>query len=91
MKQKDILLLLIPMFIIVMVWIAFSIYHNSASSTISQTLNVTIKSIKPDFDTQTIEALKKREQITPLFGSKAQETPTPTPPPSTPEQGGNPQ
>ena len=67
MKQKDILLLLIPLFIVNVIWIIFSIYHNSATSTISQSLDLNIKPISPDFDTQTIESLKTREQITPLF------------------------
>ena len=67
MKQKDILLLLLPLFLIIMIWIIFSIYHNSATSTISETLDLNIKPISPDFDTQTVESLKKREQITPLF------------------------
>ena len=77
MKQKDILLLLIPLFIVNVIWIIFSIYHNSATSTISQSLDLNIKPISPDFDTQTIESLKTREQITPLFESQKETIPTP--------------
>ena len=78
MKQKDILIILVLLFVFVVVWIGGSIYHNIASSTISETTNRDISPITPTFDVKTINKLKKRQAISPSFelGNI-----TPTPPP----------
>ena len=57
------------MFVMVMIWIGFNIYHAWATSTISADLALQIVPIKPNFDTNTIHALKKRSSIAPLFES----------------------
>ncbi len=67
MKQKDIIWILALTSIIVIAWIAFSIYHNLATSTISQVQSVDIRPINPEFDTQTIDALKKRDMVSPIY------------------------
>ncbi len=67
MKQKDILLLLIPFSLLVVLYIIFSIYHNVVTSTIPEVLNIQIIPISPDFDQKTIMDIKKREKVTPLF------------------------
>lgn len=67
MKQKDIILLVVPMFILVVAWIVFSIYHNSVTSTIPEALNVQITPIEGKFDKETINNIKKRERILPSF------------------------
>lgn len=67
MKRNDILLLLIPSFLIVVFWVVFNIYHNFVTSTIPEDLNVQITPISPDFDTSVIENLKKRKMIEPLY------------------------
>lgn len=67
MKKKDILIILISVFIFVIFWIGFNIYHNSAKSTISESINLQIAPISPNFDTKTIENLKKRQNITPIY------------------------
>lgn len=63
MKQKDILLLSIPLFLMVLFGIGFNIYHNSVSSTIPANVNASLKPIQPTFDLKTIEDLKKRRKI----------------------------
>jgi len=78
MKQKDVLFLLIPVTLLVISWIVFNIYHNSVTSTISDTLNTNIAPITPNFDTKTISNLKERERVAPLFQIQKAETPTPT-------------
>lgn len=78
MKQKDILFLLIPVALLVIAWIVFNIYHNSATSTISGTLKTNILPISPNFDTKTISNLREREKIVPVFQLQKAETPTPT-------------
>lgn len=92
MKKNDILSILIPLFIFVIAWIVFSVHHSIVTSTISQTLNMQISPISPSFDTNTVAALKNRQNVTPIYdltvpaGSivtpatpSAQVTPTPTP------------
>lgn len=67
MKNKDILLLLISIFIIIVAWIIFNIYHSAATSTISKTLNINILPISPNFDTKTIDKLKTRKAVSPIY------------------------
>jgi hypothetical protein len=71
MKQKDILTLIIPLFIFSLVWIGFSIYHSAVSSTISEAVNKDISPITGTFDTVTINKLKKRQKITPSYQLRA--------------------
>ena len=67
MIRKDILALLIPTFIFVFAWIGFDIYHNSGKSTISEEIKMQITPISPDFDTKTIDKLKKRQNVIPIY------------------------
>lgn len=67
MKQKDLLLLLVPFFIMVVAWVIFNIYHSSVTSTISDTLNIQIKPINPTFDKKSIEAIKNRDNVEPIY------------------------
>lgn len=65
--QKDVLFLSISMFIVVVAWIAFSIYHSIVTTTITEDLQMQIVPIDPRFDTEIIEKLKSREKVIPLF------------------------
>lgn len=67
MKQKDILIILVSSFVLVIAWVGFSIYHSSVKSTIPETLNIKIIPIEPNFDVNTIEKIKNRKEITPIF------------------------
>lgn len=67
MKQKDILLLLIPFSLLIVLYIGFSIYHNFVTSTIPEVLNIQITPISPDFDQKAIMDIKKREKVVPVF------------------------
>lgn len=67
MKQKDIFLILVPSFILVVLWVIFSIYHNFVSSTISQPLTSQIRPIQGTFDMKEIEAIKQRQVIPPVY------------------------
>lgn len=83
MKKNDILIILIPTFIFVLVWIGFSIYHSIVASTISETVNMQIAPISPNFDTKTIDSLKGRQSILPIYDADVVvETPTLTPTPT---------
>lgn len=78
MKQKDFLVILILLFIFVVTWIGSSIYHNSVSSTISETINQEISPIVPNFDLKIIDKLRTRQTINPSF-ELGTTTPTPSP------------
>lgn len=65
--QKDVLFLSISFFVIIVAWIAFSLYHTYVTTTISEDLFLQITPINPKFDTATIKTLKSRQKIAPLF------------------------
>lgn len=67
MKQKDILIIIILLFVFVIAWIGSSIYSSLVSSTISTEVNKDIDPIAPNFDTKTVDKLKAREKISPAF------------------------
>ncbi len=72
MKNREILFLIISTFIIVIAWIGFNIFHNIKTSTIPQNLTIQILPINPNFDTKTIEELKKRKKVQPNFNMSVQ-------------------
>lgn len=76
MKQKDILVIIILLFIFALAWIGGGIYHSAVNSTISETTSKDILPIAPTFDTKTIDKLRERQKITPAFEL---ENTTPTP------------
>lgn len=78
MKHKDIMMIVIPSFILVLVWIGFTIYHNMISSTITANVGMQIKPINPNFDSTTISDLKTRKKIQPVYELMVS-TPTPAP------------
>lgn len=65
--RKDILFLSVSMFIIVALWILFNVYHAWVTSTITDDLKIQIIPISPKFDLQTLDKLKTREKIEPVF------------------------
>lgn len=67
MKQDEILFFLGSAVIVVFAWIAFTILHNSLTSTISGTVLQTIMPIDPTFNTKVIDAMKKRTVVAPVF------------------------
>lgn len=78
MKRKDILIIMVLLFVFIVAWIGGNIYHSIATSTISETTNQDISPITPTFDTKTINNLKLRQKINPSFELQSI-TPTPTP------------
>jgi hypothetical protein len=65
--RMDILFLSISMFAMVAMWIAFNIYHEWVTTTISEDLQMQIVPIQPKFDTATLDKLKTRSNPVPLF------------------------
>ena len=81
MKQKDILIIIILLFVFTLAWIGGSIFHSSVNSTISKSISQDIEPIAPNFDTKTIDMLKKRQKIIPSYELE-NVTPTPSTPPT---------
>lgn len=82
MKQKEILTILIPVFILTILWVLFNIYHNHVTSTIKDPLSVQIIPINGNFDRKTINDLSKRKKVDPAYEVISQEeniSPSPTP------------
>ncbi len=85
MKQKEIVRIVISIFILVVIYIGFSIYHNSVTSTITDALSIQIQPIAGSFDAQALDSIKKRvniqpslqNQIQPSISPKLSTTPTP--------------
>lgn len=67
MKQKDILLLVIPTVLFVFSWILFGILHGAKTSTISEAQSESILPISPSFNAAAIATLKQRTHIDPLY------------------------
>lgn len=81
--QKDILYLNISIFVIVVAWIGFNLYHTWATTKISEEVQAQVVPIQPVFDTQTINQLKTRQKVAPKTDIKistksAGVIPTPT-------------
>ncbi len=83
MKQKDLLILLTPMFIVTILWVIFNIYHNHVTSTITDPLTVQIIPIDGNFNKASIESIKNRKRTEPLFVAPVNDdeeiSPIPTP------------
>lgn len=73
MKQRDLLIILVPAFLLSILWIIFSIYHNLTTSTIKDPLNSQIIPIEGKFDTATINKLKEKQRVNPLFNIAVEE------------------
>lgn len=59
MKQRDLTIIAIFTFITVVAWIGLTLYHTNVTTTISGALQKKIEPIPSQFDTATIEMLKK--------------------------------
>jgi hypothetical protein len=79
MKRNEIIIILVSILTVVVLWIGSNIYHNSATTTVTNIENLQILSINPGFDVNTINQLKKREKLTPFYKESTNSaTPTPT-------------
>ncbi len=88
MKKNDIMVILVPSLLIVILWVIFNIYHSFITSTIPETLNLSIQPISADFDQKSISDIKSRGRVSPIFQLSGEniivnENLTPTPPIST--------
>lgn len=70
MKQREILLLSISVFAIIAIWIVSSVWHNLNVSKIPETTAEKIKPISAKFDRETIENIKRKEHIEPIYGTE---------------------
>jgi len=87
MKHKDIILLLISASFLTVVWVAFNIYHNSVLSTTPEILEKETLPLNPNFDEKTINKLKERKKVSPIYNLK---DPSPSPVELTPSPEASP-
>lgn len=66
MRQREVLFFLGSAVVVVFAWIAFTILHNSFTSTINGTVLQAIKPITPVFDTKILTEMKNRTVVIPL-------------------------
>jgi hypothetical protein len=66
MKQRNLAIILIPVFILTILWVIFNIYHNYISSTITDPLSYQIIPIQGSFDKKIIEEIRQRKRINPV-------------------------
>lgn len=64
---NDILFISVSLFIIVVLWVFSNIYHIYVTTTISPDLQLQITPIEASFDLNTLNRLKNRTVIAPLF------------------------
>lgn len=67
MKQKEFLIIVISVFSLTLLWVIFNIYHNRATSTITDPLNFQIIPIEGKFDKESIRKIKERNRVNPFF------------------------
>src|SRR5258708_37448776 len=84
MKQKDITFLLISLFLVTVMWIGFTIYHNATTSKVSEAVNANLTPINGRFDTSAISKIKQREQVEGTFQASTSAFASPTPSPLPP-------
>lgn len=69
MKRKDVLLLLLSGFIVIIAWVGFSIYRSFITSTITEPVEQQVRFIPGNFDMASIEKLKSRKKTQVDFSS----------------------
>jgi hypothetical protein len=67
MKQKNITTIIVLLFILTIIWIGGSFWYSAKTSTISDDINKDIAPIDPNFDIKTIDELRSREKIIPMY------------------------
>ncbi|MCL5970322.1 MAG: hypothetical protein M1450_02390 [Patescibacteria group bacterium] len=65
--QKNTIVILFLTLILVVAWIALSVYHHSVTSTISKDFEAQVVPIYPDFDTKALEIIKLKKRVEPSF------------------------
>lgn len=65
MKQRDLIIILVPAFILTVLWVIFNVYHNYVTSTITDPLTYQIIPINGTFDTKAVAEIKQRKRVEP--------------------------
>lgn len=89
--QQNLLYILIPSFIVIIIWLISNIYNHAVMTTITTDQAVSIKPISESFDARVIDSLKKRRLVIGDTTAKPVIAPSPTPelktPPDASESG----
>lgn len=79
MRQKDFVLLFGSTCIVVLAWIGVTVYNKFMSSTINEATMVSVKPITDSFDVATLDKVKGRLQIVPVYSVTTNISPSPSP------------
>jgi hypothetical protein len=79
MKQRNLVIILIPIFVLTVLWVISNVYHSYVNSTIELPVADQIIPINGSFDTKTIEQIKTRARTSPLDEAPISGTPSQTP------------
>lgn len=79
MKQKNLVIILIPIFVLTVLWVISNVYHSYVNSTIELPVADQIIPINGSFDTKTIQEIKARTRTNPLDEAPISGTPSPAP------------
>jgi len=77
--QQNILFILIPSFIVIVIWLISNIYNHAVMTTVTADQAIAIKPISDSFDMRAIEGLKKRKQVVADTTAEPVALPSPTP------------
>lgn len=72
MKQNELLIIVISIFVLSAIWIVANLYHAYTTSTVTADQNAQIVPIDPHFNTAIIQTLKTRTKVDPLFQAAPQ-------------------
>jgi len=67
MKQRDFVIILIPLFILTVLWVIFNVYHNLVTSTIEDPLSYQIVAIEGKFDNDSLIDILGRKRVIPTY------------------------
>lgn len=66
-KQRELIILLVPLLILTILWVIFNVYHSYVTSTITDPLSYQIIPIEGKFDDETIKQVRGRTRVETLY------------------------
>jgi hypothetical protein len=83
MSKKELVIILIITFIVIIIWVVSDIFHSKPSVPLDPKLETILEPVDPNFDQETLAKLKNISlKSPPPISTKPNPTPTPLPRPS---------
>ena len=77
MKQRDFVIIFGSSCALVLLWIVFTLVHTSKTSTVNDITITSVKPIPDSFDMATLEKVRGRLQVQPVYSITTNVSPTP--------------